>query len=137
MFPQVLTSGVTYKFQCGPCNESYYGKCVRHSAVRSGEYIDISPLTNRRLQPGKNSAICQDLLDCNYSDTFKYFSVLCHNSKKYLLELKESLFIMRDRPSMNQNIRSALPHLFEWVFGTLWLFGRLMWSSFCFIYVNF
>ena len=24
-----LTSGVFYKFQRGPCNESYYGECVK------------------------------------------------------------------------------------------------------------
>ena len=27
--PKDLTSGVIYKFQCGLCNESYYGECVR------------------------------------------------------------------------------------------------------------
>ena len=25
-----LTSGVVYKYQCGLCNESYYGECMRH-----------------------------------------------------------------------------------------------------------
>ena len=28
--PKELTSGVVYKFQCGLCNEFYYGECVRH-----------------------------------------------------------------------------------------------------------
>ena len=28
--PKELTSGVLYKFQCGFCNESYYGVCIRH-----------------------------------------------------------------------------------------------------------
>ena len=37
-----LTSGVFCKFQCGLCNESYYGECVRHLNVRIGEHIDIS-----------------------------------------------------------------------------------------------
>ena len=27
--PKVLTSGIVCKFQCGYCNESYYGECVR------------------------------------------------------------------------------------------------------------
>ena len=39
-----------HKFQCGLCNESYYGECVRHLAVRSGEHVGISPLTNKRVQ---------------------------------------------------------------------------------------
>ena len=111
--PQILTSGVVYKFQCGLCNESYYGECVRHLAVRSGEHIGISPLTNKRVQPRKDSAVCYHLLNCNYSQTFEDFSVLCHKNKNYLLELKESLLIMRDTPSMNWNICSAPLYLFE------------------------
>ena len=40
---QILTSGVVYKFQCGLFNQSYYGGFVRHLVVRSGEHIGISP----------------------------------------------------------------------------------------------
>ena len=78
LVPQIFASGVIYKFQCGLCNESYYGKCVRHLTVRSGEHADISPLTNKRVHSRKNSAACHHLLNCNYSPTFKDFSVLCH-----------------------------------------------------------
>ena len=44
--PKEPTSGVVYKFQCGFCNESYYGECVRHLNVRIGEHIGISPMRN-------------------------------------------------------------------------------------------
>ena len=44
--PQILTSGVVYRFQCRSCNEIYYEEFVRHLAVRSAEHIDISLLTN-------------------------------------------------------------------------------------------
>ena len=47
--PKDLTSGVVYKFQCGLCNESYYGECMRHLNVRIGEHIGISPLTKNKL----------------------------------------------------------------------------------------
>ena len=110
--PQILTSGVVYKFQCGLCNQSYNGECVRHLAVRSGEHIDISPLTNKSVQSRKNSAVNHHLLNCN-SPTFEDFSVLCHENNKYLLEVAESLLIMRDRPSMNQDVRFASLFLFE------------------------
>ena len=93
--PQILTSDMVYKFQCGLCNESYYGECVRYLAV-SGEHIGILPLSNKRIQPRKDSAVCNHLLNCNYLPTFEDFSVLFHENKKYLLELKESLLIMRD-----------------------------------------
>ena len=97
---------MVYKFQCGLCNESYYGECVRHLAVRSGEHIGISSLTNKRVQPRKNGAIYHHLLNCNYSTTFESFIVLCHENKKYLLEMKESLLRIRDRSSMNCLLRS-------------------------------
>ena len=48
--PKELTSGVVYKFQCGLCNEYYYGKCVRHLNTRIGEHIKISPLTKKKVK---------------------------------------------------------------------------------------
>ena len=98
---------------CGLCTESYYGECVRHFPVRSGEHIDTSPLTNKRVQPRKDSASCHHLLNLNYSPTFEDFSVLCHENKKYLLELKEKPHAIRDRSSMNREVRSAPLHQFE------------------------
>ena len=38
--PKELTSGVVYKFQCGLCNESYSGECVRHLNVRIREHSE-------------------------------------------------------------------------------------------------
>ena len=38
-------------------NESYYGECVRHLTTRSSEHIHISPLTNKRVEPRRHSAI--------------------------------------------------------------------------------
>ena len=104
--PKELTSGVVYKFQCGLCNESYYGECVRHLNVRIGEHIGISPLTK------KGSAVSNRLLLCNHSPSFENFSVLTKKNKKFLLELKEILLIMRDKP-LNRNIRSAPLYLYD------------------------
>ena len=39
--PKCLISGVIYKFQCDPSNESYYGESIRHLDIRSGEQIDV------------------------------------------------------------------------------------------------
>ena len=49
--PKELTSSAVYKFQCGFCNESYYGGCVRHLNVRIGEHFGISPLTKKKVKP--------------------------------------------------------------------------------------
>ena len=106
-----LTSGVIYKFQCGFCNESYYGECVRHLNVRIGEHIRISPFTKKKVKP-KGSPVSDHLLLCNHSLSFENVSVLTKKNKKFLLELKESL-LMRDKPSLNRNIRSASLYLFD------------------------
>ena len=98
--PKELTSGAVYKFQCGLCHESYYGECVRHLHVRIGEHIRISPLTRKKVKP-KGSAVSDYLLLCYHSPSFENFSVLTNENKKFLLELKESLLTMRDKPSLN------------------------------------
>ena len=77
-------------------------ECVRHLAVKRGEHIGISPLTNKKVQPRNDSVVYHHLLNCNYSPTVEDFIVLCHENKNYILELKESLLTMSDRPSMNQ-----------------------------------
>ena len=103
--PKDLISGVNYKFQCELCNESYYGKCVRHMNIRIGEHIGISSLTKRQGKP-KNSSVANHLLFCNHSAPHDDFSILTCENKKFLLEIKESLFIMRDKASLNRNITS-------------------------------
>ena len=110
--PKELTSGVVYKFQCGLCNESYYGECIRHLNVRIGEHIGISPLAKKKVKP-KGSAVSNHLLLCNHSPSFENISVITKENKKFLLEFKESLLIMRDEPSLNRNIRSAPLYLLD------------------------
>ena len=105
--PKNLISGVVYKFQCGLCNESYYGESIRHLDIRSGEHIGVSPLTGKKVKPSNNTGICDHLLHCTFLPSFDNFSILVQESKKYLLEIKESLLIMRDKPSLNRNINSA------------------------------
>ena len=97
-----LISGVVYKFQCGLCNESYYCESIRHLDIRSGEHIGVSPLTGKKVK-----------LHCNFLPSFDNFSVLAYENKKYLLEIKESLLIMRDKPLLNRNINSVPLYLFD------------------------
>ena len=109
--PKDLISGLVYKFQCGLCNECYYGESIRHLDIRSGEHIGVSPLTGKKVK--LSHAICDHLLHCNFLPSFHNFSVLAYENKKYLLEIKESLLIMRDKPSLNRNINSAPLYLFD------------------------
>ena len=45
--------------------------------------------------------------------SFDNFSILADENKKYLLEIKESLLIMRDKPALNSNINSAPLYIFD------------------------
>ena len=107
--PKDLFSCVVYKFQCGLCNEFYYGECMRHLNFRIGEHIGLSPPTRKQV---KSSSVADHLLLCNNSASYGDFSILTRENKKFLLELKESLLIMRDKPSLNRNITSAALYLF-------------------------
>ena len=111
--PKDLISGVVYKFQCGLCNESYYGDCIRHLDIRSEEYIGVSPLTGKKMKPINNSLVHDHLLHCNYLPSFNNFKILAHENKKFLLEIKDSLLIMRAKPSLNTDISSAPLYLFD------------------------
>ena len=110
--PKELISSAVYKFQCGLCNKSYYGEYVRHLNVRIGEHIGMSLLARKKVKP-KGTAVSDYLLLCNHSPSLENFSVLTKENKKFLLESKESLLIMRDKAFLNRNIRSAPLYLFD------------------------
>ena len=103
---------MVYKYQRQLCNESYYGECVKHLNVIIGEHIGISPLTKKIVKP-QGSVVSDHLLLCNHSPSFENVSVLTKENEKFLLELKESLRILRDKPYLNRNIRSAPLYLFD------------------------
>ena len=109
--PKDLDFGVVYKFQCGRWYESYYVECVRHLDVKIGEQIGILPLTKKQVKP-KNSSVADHLLFCNHSASYDSFSILTSENKTFLLELKESLLIMRHKSSLNKNITLAPLYLF-------------------------
>ena len=105
--PYDLVSCVVYKFQCGSCNASYYGKTDRHLKVRSAQHIGISPLTFKKVKPSAESSICDHLLFCNHNPSFDDFTILAQRTNKFLLEIKERLLIKRDKPILNKNVSSA------------------------------
>ena len=101
-----LVSGAVYKCTCGRCNSFCYGETDRHLKVRSGEDIGISPWKFRKVKPSKESAIGEHLLNCNNISSFDEFTILSYGHHTYILEIKESLLIKRDRPVRNKNISS-------------------------------
>ena len=128
---------MVYKLQYGLCIEPYYRVCVRYLAVRSGKHTGISTLTNKRVQPRKNSGVYHHLLNCNYSPTFEDFSVLCRENKKYLLESKESLLIMIDIPLMNQKYVLPLSICLNKFFSNCLLYSLDFGDQFFILLCNF
>ena len=78
----------------------------------------MSPLTGKKVKPSK-TVLFVIIYSTVIFYSFDNFSVLAHENKKYLLEIKESLLIMRDKPSLNRSINSAPLYLFDKVYVSL------------------
>ena len=87
-------------------------KCARHLNVSIGEHIGLSPLTKKQVKL-KCSSVADHLLFCKHSASYDNFSILTCENKKFLLELKESMLILRDKPSLNRKITSEPLYLFD------------------------
>ena len=74
------TPGVVY--QCGLCNESYYGECVRQMNVGIGEHVGISPLTKKQVK-SRNSSVADHFLFCNHSASYGDFDILMQEKNKF------------------------------------------------------
>ena len=73
----------------------------------------MSAFTGKKVKPIKNSAVRDHLLHCNYLPSFDNFTILAHDNKKFLLEIKESVLIMSDKLSLNRNISYAPLYQFD------------------------
>ena len=107
-----LRSCQIYNFTCGSCNASYITKIFRHMKVRISEHQGISPQTGKHLKGTLSTFVRDHMLGCNRVVAWDDFKVLGRESNHWLLEIKESLFIKRDRPSLNKNIYSQELFLF-------------------------
>ena len=78
--------------------------CVRHMDARIGKHIGISAVTKMLV---KNSSVGDHLICSTFLASFGGFSILNRENKKFLLEVRGSLLIMRNKPSLNRNITSS------------------------------
>ena len=106
--PLLLRPGIGYKFQCGGCNATYYGKTKRHFKVRMFERLEISALTGKRVKGYDDSVIKKHLLFCNHAPDFEDFSILATNNNKFKVTLMERLLINGDHPPLNKNLWNFL-----------------------------
>ena len=102
---KTLLSGVVYKFSCGGCNATYIDKTKRHFKKRVSEHMGVSALTGKVLKGQQSTAVRDHMLDCNHVVNHDDFILMTRDNSDYLLQIKESLFIGRDDPSLNKTIQ--------------------------------
>ena len=103
---ETLQSNLIYKFLCGSCTACYIGKTYRNFKVRVSEHQGVSPRTGKPVKGTLSTSVRDHMLVCDHKVVHEDFKFLGNESNRYLLELKESLFIKRDRPSLNKNLYS-------------------------------
>ena len=102
----MLRSNLIYKLSCGSCTASYIGKTYRHLKVRVSEHQGVSPKPVKPVKGTLYTSVRDHMLVCDHKVVLEDFKFLGNESNRYLLELEESLFIKRDKPSLNKNLYS-------------------------------
>ena len=111
--PKSLRSGVIYQFNCAKCNLSYVGSTWRFWERRLQEHLHISALTGERLNGCQIYAPMQHIRTCcQYPISREDFKIIGSEKNRYLLRLKESLFIYKLRPQLNGTESSTKLYLF-------------------------
>ena len=110
--PYDLMSCVVDKFQFGRCNAFYYGETDRHLKIRWRGPVDISQLTFKKIKLSAECSIRDDLLLCVHDPSFNGFTTLTQGTNNFLLEIKESLLLKRNKPIQSKSISSAPLFLF-------------------------
>ena len=107
--PKMLLSRLVYKYKCGGCNATYYGKTKHHFKVRICEHLGISHATGKKAKTDNNKlTTIQEHLCCNYPPSYEDFSVLTREINDFKLKIMESLLIAHDKPCLNK-ADSSLP----------------------------
>ena len=73
----------------------------------------MSHLTGKRVLKYTNSAIGDHMLQYQHNIELEDFSIIAKEKLNYILEIKESLIILRDKPMLNKMIQSTPLHLFN------------------------
>ena len=81
--PCCLRSNVVYKFSCGRCNATYYGKTCRNLSVRVAEHSGVSPLTGKKSMPKTSAAVKGHTLFCDHIVSIDDFKILATSDSDF------------------------------------------------------
>ena len=104
--PVELQSSVVYKYQCC-CNATYIGMTKRQLSVRISEHCGRSLRTNRPIAKPPFSAIRNHSETCDHPLLKTSFSVLASRTNDMELSTVETLYIIKEKPSLCSHERSA------------------------------
>ena len=68
--------------------------------------LGVSPRTDKPVKGILSTSVRDHMLVFDHKVVYEDFKLLGNESSRYLLELKESLFIKRDKPTLNKNLYS-------------------------------
>ena len=113
--PKCLNSMLLYKFTCNTYNRVYIGKTKKHFLVRQFEHLGLSVFTKKPLRYSNKdpTAIRKHCHDQNYVSCTNNFKIMGNSVNNYFLQLKESLLILKLRPSLNVAKESMPLYLFD------------------------
>ena len=108
-------SGVIYKYTCAGCNSCYIGSTKRFWEKRLEEHLHISALTGAKLSSMQVYAPLQHVKSgtcCVNTFSRDDFTIIGREKNPYTLEQKESIFIINEKPKLNNNKTSVPIYLF-------------------------
>ena len=76
---------IVYRYISNNCKFTSYGKTYRYFFTRAAEHMGTSNLAENHLKCVKQSAISDQLLECNCSIHFDYFDILASDANKFRL----------------------------------------------------
>ena len=113
--PKYMNSKVICKFKCNICNDVYIGETNCPLLVREYEHLGKSILNEKNLKYSEKGAttIRKHCHNHYHTADTSCFSLVGNAANKYHLKLKESLHILKIKPSLNVAKESMPLYLFE------------------------
>ena len=106
--PKSCQSAVVYQFCCASCGASYVGSTLRNLHSRIQQHLGKSVRTGRFLSKPDPSPIRDHSHACDTLVTSDNFSILGRSNAGLDLRILESLYIFKNKPSLN-NMSSSYP----------------------------
>ena len=110
-----MNSKVVYKFKSNICNDVYVGETKRHLLVRQYEHLGKLILTEKPSKYNDKDAatIRKHCHQSNHQADSSCFTLIGSASNNFHLKLKESLLILKLKPSLNVAEESIPLYLFD------------------------